>query len=99
MTGKLKFISLYANSLLPSPEKIGCDDIPACNDKAYAMYFNCHTMLVDTFKELFRDKFKFEGNRAIVFEENDEIPVDELKQCIASSLTYHTRKHLPMLGI
>ncbi|CAH1218642.1 hypothetical protein PAECIP111891_04767 [Paenibacillus allorhizoplanae] len=65
----------------------------------YAMYFNCNTMLVDTFKELFRDKFKFEGNRAIVFDENDEIPVDELKQCISSSLTYHTRKHLPMLGI
>ncbi|NOU69616.1 DUF1801 domain-containing protein [Paenibacillus sp. LMG 31461] len=69
------------------------------NPHQYAIYFNCHTMLVDTFKELFRDKFKFEGNRAIVFEENDEIPVDELKQCISSSLTYHTRKHLPMLGI
>jgi hypothetical protein len=65
----------------------------------YAMYFNCNTMLIDTFKEIYRDKFNYEGNRAIVFDENDEIPVDELKQCILSSLTYHTRKHLPMLGI
>ncbi|KEQ21837.1 hypothetical protein ET33_30585 [Paenibacillus tyrfis] len=65
----------------------------------YAMYFNCNTKLVDTFKEVYRELFHYEGNRAIVFAENDEIPVDELKQCIASALTYHTRKHLPMLGI
>lgn len=65
----------------------------------YAMYFNCNTKLVDTFKEVFRDLFNYEGNRAIVFAKNDEIPVNELKQCIALALTYHTRKHLPMLGI
>jgi len=65
----------------------------------YAMYFHCKTKLVDTFKELYRDKFKFEGNRAIVFNEDDEIPLEELKHCIALSLTYHSRKHLPMLGV
>ena len=65
----------------------------------YAMYFNCKTKLVDTFKELYRDKFKFEGNRAIVFNESDEIPVNELKHCIMLSLTYHNRKHLLMLGV
>ena len=36
----------------------------------YAMYFHCKTKLVDAFKELYRDKFKFEGNRAIIFNEN-----------------------------
>ena len=65
----------------------------------YAMYFHCKTKLVDTFKELYRDVFKFEGNRAILFNETDEIPVKELKHCIALSLTYHNRKHLPMLGV
>lgn len=65
----------------------------------YAMYFNCNTKLVDTFKEVYRDLFNYEGNRALVFAENNEIPVSELKQCIALALTYHTRKHLPMLGI
>ena len=65
----------------------------------YAMYFHCKTNLVDTFKEIYRDKFKFEGNRAIVFDESDEIPINELKHCISLSLTYHHRKHLPMLGI
>ncbi|MDF9590531.1 DUF1801 domain-containing protein [Bacillus tropicus] len=65
----------------------------------YAMYFNCNTRLVDTFKEVYRDIFNYEGNRAIVFAVNDKIPLDELKQCIVLALTYHTRKHLPMLGL
>ncbi|MEJ2179610.1 MAG: DUF1801 domain-containing protein, partial [Gammaproteobacteria bacterium] len=61
----------------------------------YAMYFHCRTKLVDTFKELYSGKLKFEGNRAIIFGENDQIPVDELKHCIYFSLTYHSKKHLP----
>lgn len=65
----------------------------------YAMYFHCKTKLVDTFKELYRDKLKFEGNRAIVFYENDDVPVEELKHCISLSLTYHHIKHLPLLGV
>jgi len=65
----------------------------------YAMCFHCKTKLVDTFRELYRGTFKFEGNRAIVFNEDDEIPVIELKHCISLSLTYHRKKHLPMLGV
>ena len=65
----------------------------------YAMYFHCKTKLVDTFKELYKDKLKFEGNRAIIFNEDDEVAVEELKHCIVLSLTYHSRKHLPMLGV
>lgn len=65
----------------------------------YAIYFHCKTTLVDTFKELYRDQFHFEGNRAIVFSLDEEIPVDELKHCISLSLLYHRIKHLPMLGV
>jgi hypothetical protein len=65
----------------------------------YALYFHCKTKLIDTFKELYGDKLKFEGNRAIVFHQNDEIPIDEVKHCIFLSLTYHCRKHLPLLGV
>jgi len=67
--------------------------------KQYAMYFHCKTKLVDVFKEIYRGKFKFEGNRAIVFNQDDLIPVSELKHCIALSLIYHNIKHLPMLGV
>ena len=65
----------------------------------YAMYFHCKSRLVDTFKELYGDRLKFEDNRAIVFQVDDEVPAEELKHCIALSLTYHSRKHLPMLGV
>jgi hypothetical protein len=53
----------------------------------YALYFNCQTKLVGTFKEVFGDRLKFEGNRAIVFYQNDEIPIDEVKRCILLALT------------
>ena len=65
----------------------------------YAIYFNCNTKLVDTFKERYKNEFKYEGNRAIVFNKNDIIPVNELKHCILLSLTYHSIKNLPMLGV
>ena len=64
----------------------------------YAMYFHCKTKLIDTFKELYRDKFKLVGNRAIVFNVSDEIPIEELKHCISISLNYHLRRNLPLLG-
>lgn len=65
----------------------------------YAMYFHCKTRLVDTFKELYGSILNFKGNRAIVFGKNDKIPVAEIKHCIVLSLTYHQRKHLPLLGV
>lgn len=64
----------------------------------YAMYFNCRTKLVFTFKDLYDDVFAFDGNRAIVFQADDKIPVRELKHCILLALTYHKRKRLPRLG-
>ena len=64
----------------------------------YAMYFNCNTSLVNTFKELYEDVFTFVGNRAMVFGETDELPMDELEHCISLALRYHRLKHLPLLG-
>ena len=56
----------------------------------YAMYFHCQTNLIDTFRTVFPDKFTYEGNRAIVFDEHDEVPVKELRVCISAALTYHS---------
>ena len=64
----------------------------------YAMYFNCNTSLIATFKDVYGDVFTFEGNRAIVFGETDELPFTELKHCISLALTYHRVKHLLLLG-
>jgi hypothetical protein len=65
----------------------------------YAMYFKCTSRLVEVFKMIFTNRFDFEGNRAIVFQLNDKIPIEDLKYCIKAALTYHKVKHLPSLGI
>ncbi|MFK8054468.1 MAG: DUF1801 domain-containing protein [Woeseiaceae bacterium] len=64
----------------------------------YAMYFNCNTILVDTFKELYVGLFTFEANRAIVFHQDDVVPATALKHCISLALRYHALKKLPLLG-
>lgn len=65
----------------------------------YAMYFKCTSKLVPAFKLVYRDKFKFEGSRAIIFDMKERIPKKELKNCITAALTYHKVKHLPILGM
>ena len=64
----------------------------------YAIYFNCKTSLVETFKEIYNDTFNYDGNRAINFDVDQPIPATQLKHCILLSLTYHRIKHLPLLG-
>ena len=58
----------------------------------YAMYFNCKTTLVDTFKEKYGDLFIYEGNRAIIFHKDDIIPHEALENCVLMALTYHLYK-------
>ncbi len=77
---------------LTSQSKSGSTVRIAWNPKRplhYAMYFNCQTTLVETFKTLFPGDFEFEGNRAIVFGAKDRIPKKALAFCIAAALTYH----------
>ena len=64
----------------------------------YAIYFKCTSSLVPTFKSIYKDKFNYEGNRAIVFTLKDKVPEKELKHCIGMALNYHKIKHLPLLG-
>jgi hypothetical protein len=58
----------------------------------YAIYFNCKTTLVDTFRTLFPDELEFEGNRAIVFNQTQRVPVRVLSECIRIALTYRLNK-------
>lgn len=69
------------------------------NPDQYAMYFKCTSKLVPTFKLMYNDLFQFEGNRAIIFQMEDQIPEAEFKNCIRAGLRYHSVKHLPTLGL
>ncbi|MDR2332311.1 MAG: DUF1801 domain-containing protein [Burkholderiaceae bacterium] len=58
----------------------------------FALYFNCTTNLVETFRTLFKDELTTEGNRALVFKISDELPMDTLALCIGASLVYHKQR-------
>ncbi|SFU73996.1 protein of unknown function (DU1801) [Polaromonas sp. YR568] len=58
----------------------------------YALYFNCKTTLVDTFRTLFPHELRYDGNRAIVLEAGEALPREALAFCIQAALTYHRRK-------
>ncbi len=73
-------------------------DWKAKTPNQYAMYFKCTTKLVSTFREVYGDLFKYEKNRAIIFDVNDKVPKTELKECIDLALTYHSVKNKPRLG-
>ncbi|MCB9235571.1 MAG: DUF1801 domain-containing protein [Bacteroidia bacterium] len=68
------------------------------NPGQYAMYFQCTSQLVPTFKVVYGDKFRYEGTRALLFDLEEKIPRQELKDCIQLALNYHKLKHLPLLG-
>lgn len=62
------------------------------NPTHYAMYFHCQTNLIASFRGRFPNQLKFEGNRSIVFRENDVLPIASLSSCVAAALTYHRTK-------
>lgn len=48
---------------------------------------------------VFGDLFEYEKNRAILFQLDQEIPVNELKKCINATLMYHKVKDDITLGL
>jgi len=74
-------------------------DWKAKNPDQYAMYFQCTSQLVPTFRFVFGETFEYEGNRAVVLSLTKDLPIDEVKKCIATTLTYHKVKKMPTLGL
>lgn len=64
----------------------------------YAMYFVCTTSLVETFKMVYGNLFKYEKNRALLFDLDEEVPEKELKDCITMAFNYQALKIHPFLG-
>jgi hypothetical protein len=57
-----------------------------------AVYFNCQTTLIGTFRALFADDFAFESNRALLLKLSDPLPEVPLAACLAMAFTYHRDK-------
>ena len=64
----------------------------------YGIFFNCKSKLIDTFKEIYPTTFSYEGNRAIILDSKQKLPIAELSHCLLLALTYHKIKHLNLLG-
>ena len=58
----------------------------------YAIYFHCQSGLVDQFRSIYPETFRYEGKRAIVFDGNARVPTRALRHCIGLALTHHVRK-------
>ena len=67
-------------------------DWKAAKPAQYALYFNCQTTLVDTFRTLFPKEMRLEGNRAVIFPLSAALPKKDVAFCLAAALTYHLRK-------
>lgn len=62
------------------------------------IYFHCQTRLVETFRALYQDDLSFNGNRAILLDRYQALPLAELEHCVLLAFKYHQLKHLPLLG-
>ncbi len=63
-------------------------------ERSCAVYFNCRTTLVETFREQFPDVFGYEKNRAILLSASEALPDIPLSMCFVMALTYHRRSWL-----
>ncbi|MGE0408645.1 MAG: DUF1801 domain-containing protein [Amphiplicatus sp.] len=57
-----------------------------------ALFFVCHTTLVERFREFYGDRLAFEKNRAVIVSPTGRLPTAVLRDCIAAALAYHLRK-------
>jgi hypothetical protein len=81
----------YLTTQTKAGSTIRLDRIKATEGQ-YALYFHCQTDLVDTFRSLYPTHMKYDGNRSIVFDANDDLPETELRHCLGLALTFHLRK-------
>jgi len=58
----------------------------------YAVYFHCQSGLVDQFRRIYPDTFRYEGKRAILFDASARVPARALGHCIGLALTHHARR-------
>lgn len=55
------------------------------------LFVHCQTNLINTFRQQY-PALTFEGDRAIILNVDDALPLDPLRNCIAQALTYHRNK-------
>ncbi|RYH00574.1 MAG: DUF1801 domain-containing protein [Alphaproteobacteria bacterium] len=57
-----------------------------------AVYFICHTPLVEAFRARFGALFEYEANRAVLLPVSGEVALVPLEMMLSAALTYHLRQ-------
>jgi hypothetical protein len=56
-----------------------------------AVFFNCRTNLIESFRAHFAESFAFEGNRGLIIPASAQLADTPLTLCLRMALTYHRR--------
>ncbi len=88
----------YLTPVTKSGTTVRIDALPDDPDRL-ALYVNCRTTLVDTFRTFYDDTLEFEGHRCVKFSMEDERQIDAIVHCITLTLTYHRHKRLPQVDL
>ena len=64
---------------------------PKGNASEYGLFVHCQTSLVEEFKVAY-PHLKYDKNRGVLFDSDQPIAIDIVKQFIYLALTYHCRK-------
>ena len=57
-----------------------------------AVFVNCQTTLIDSFRAHFADGFAFEGQRALLLPATGDFRREPLALCLRTAMTYHRQK-------
>jgi hypothetical protein len=55
--------------------------------------FICSTSLISDIRARFSNTFTYEGKRALMLTVGDQIPTNELRECVRMALTHHPNDH------
>ncbi len=61
------------------------------NQRYFGLYVHCQTNILSSFRDRFPRDFRYEGERAILFEEGEDLQAEKLSLCITHGLTYHQK--------
>lgn len=69
----------------------GATGVSPKSPAACAIFVNCKTRLLATYRDLYPDVFGFEGDRALIVPAGGTLPKEALSHCVSLALTYHLK--------
>lgn len=58
----------------------------------FGVFAHCQTSIISDFREIFPTGFRFDGNRGVLFEPGEEVPLEALRLLVHGALTYHVAR-------